>query len=123
MVVFVAAALPLAAIAVLLALGRRDGLPLDQLLLAAIRQRLAPRYRVSAPEGIQPPPAWLAERAVPADDPDQPVPQQISPAPLRLPATGVADTGVIDLGRDGLAVVAVCSTVNFSLRTPPSRSR
>jgi hypothetical protein len=34
----------------------------------------------------------------------------------------VADTGaqagVVDLGTDGLAVIAVCSTVNFSLRTP-----
>jgi hypothetical protein len=39
-----------------------------------------------------------------------------------LPAEAVTDTGgdvgVVDLGTDGLAVVAVASTVNFALRTP-----
>lgn len=115
--VFLVAAVPLAGIAVLLALGRRDGLPLDRLLLAALRQSVAPRYRIAAPEGVQPAPAWLAARARPADEPDQPA-GRISPAPLRLPADSVTETGVIDLGRDGLAVVAVCNTVNFALRTP-----
>jgi hypothetical protein len=38
--------------------------------------------------------------------------------PLRLPAQSVTDTGVVDLGADGMAVVAVASTVNFALRTP-----
>ncbi len=42
----------------------------------------------------------------------------VSPAALRLPAEAVTDTGVIDLGKDGVAVVAVCSTINFGLRTP-----
>lgn len=40
------------------------------------------------------------------------------PAALRLPAQGLTETGVVDLGGDGLAVVAVASTVNFALRTP-----
>jgi hypothetical protein len=115
--VFVIAAVPLAGIAALLALGRRDGLPLDRLVLAALRQRLAPRNRIAAPEGLQPAPAWLAARARPAEEPGQPT-GRISPAPLRLPAESVTETGVIDLGRDGMAVVAVCSTVNFALRTP-----
>ncbi|WP_078900673.1 PrgI family protein, partial [Streptomyces sp. SBT349] len=115
--VFLAAALPLGAVAVLLALGRRDGLPLDQLLRAAIRQTMAPRYRIAAPQGIQPAPTWLAARAAPLDEPGQPT-GKVSPAPLRLPAEAVTETGVIDLGRDGMAVVAVCSTVNFALRTP-----
>jgi hypothetical protein len=44
--------------------------------------------------------------------------EEISPSALRLPAEAVTDTGVIDLGTDGLAVVAVASTVNFALRTP-----
>ncbi|MGP4112971.1 PrgI family protein [Streptomyces sp. 4N509B] len=116
--VFLVAALPIAGVAVLLALGRRDGLPLDRLLLAAIRQHMAPRHRIAAPARVQPAPAWLAARAVPADEPDQPTPQTISPAPLELPARSVTEAGVIDLGRDGMAVVAVCSTVNFALRTP-----
>ncbi|MDT0318569.1 PrgI family protein [Streptomyces millisiae] len=117
LVVFLVAAVPLGGAAVLLALGRRDGVPLDQLLRAAIRQNIAPRYRIAAPEGIQPAPGWLAARAVPADDPEQ-APGKVAPAPLRLPAEAVAETGVIDLGRDGMAIVAVCSTVNFALRTP-----
>ncbi|WP_181786962.1 PrgI family protein [Streptomyces phytophilus] len=115
--VFVIVALPLAGVAVLLALGRRDGLPLDRLLLAAIRQRLAPRYRIAAGEGVQPAPQWLGERARPADEPGQPA-GTVTPAPLHMPAESVSETGLVDLGRDGLAVVAVCSTVNFALRTP-----
>lgn len=115
--VFLGAAVPLAVAAAVLALGRRDGLPLDRLLLAALRQRLAPRYRVTAPEGLAPAPAWLAARARPADEPGS-APGRVSPARLRLPAQAVTEAGVIDLGRDGLALVAVCSTVNFALRTP-----
>jgi hypothetical protein len=114
---FLAAATPLAAVAAALALGSRDGLPLDRLVLAALRQRLAPSHRVTAPEGIHPTPGWLAAAA--SDDNVG----RISPVPLRLPAQGVDPTpagtlGVVDLGTDGLAVVAVCSTVNFALRTP-----
>ncbi|MDT0307219.1 PrgI family protein [Streptomyces sp. DSM 44917] len=115
--VFLIAAVPLAGIAALLALGRRDGLPLDRLVLAALRQHLAPRYRIAAPDGIRPAPAWLAARARPADEPGQPT-GQVSPAPLNLPAESVTEAGVIDLGREGMAVIAVCSTVNFALRTP-----
>ena len=110
--VFAAAALPIAVVAVLLAVGQRDGLPLDRLLLAALRQRTLPRQRVTAPEGVHPAPAWLAERAV-----VEPGAAPAAPAPLSLPAEAVGETGVIDLGDDGVAVVAVCSTVNFALRT------
>ncbi|WP_079031967.1 PrgI family protein [Streptomyces specialis] len=39
--VFLIAAVPLAGLAALLARGRRDGLPLDRLVLAAIRQHMA----------------------------------------------------------------------------------
>jgi hypothetical protein len=50
------------------------------------------------------------------------VSEQISPSALRLPAEAVTNTGsdmgVVDLGTDGLAVIAVASTVNFALRTP-----
>src|SRR6266568_2683858 len=56
---FLAAAAPVAAAAAGLALGSRDGLPLDRLLLAAVRQRLAPAHRVTAPEGVHPAPGWL----------------------------------------------------------------
>lgn len=121
--VFLAFAVPVGAASAMLALGKRDGVPMDKLLVAAIRQRVAPRHRVAAPEGVRPAPAWLTP------DTDQAAgrrkgksraaqPEQVSPSALRLPAEAVTETGVVDLGSDGLAVVAVASTVNFALRTP-----
>ncbi|MCK2239779.1 MULTISPECIES: PrgI family protein [unclassified Crossiella] len=112
LLVFALAALPIAALAVALALGQRDGISLDRLALAALRQALRPRHRVAAPEGIPAVPAWLAQHATHSTST-----QGVSPAPLELPVQAVTDTGVIDLGADGLAVLAVCSTVNFALRT------
>jgi hypothetical protein len=105
--VFLIIALPVGATAAVLALGQRDGLSLDRLLLAAIRQRLQPHHRVVAPEGIQSVPGWLSPSV--SDD--------VSPAPLRLPAQNVTEAGVVDLGADGVALVAVASTVSFALRT------
>jgi hypothetical protein len=126
--VFAAFAVPVGAASAMLALGTRDGVPMDKLLVAAIRQRVAPRHRVAAPEGVRPAPAWLTP------DTDRTArqtggrrkggkgrtgqPEQVSPSALRLPAEAVTETGVVDLGADGLAVVAVASTVNFALRTP-----
>jgi hypothetical protein len=122
--VFLILATPIGAAATALALGRRDGLSLDQLLLAAIRQRLAPRYQVAAPEGVLPAPTWLtaATHTTDGTENDRRRGERIAPAPLRLPAEAIepasaTDVGVLDLGRDGLAVVAVTSTVNFALRT------
>ncbi|MGX7829018.1 PrgI family protein [Actinokineospora sp. 24-640] len=125
--VFLAFAVPVGAASAMLALGKRDGVPMDKLLVAAIRQRVAPRHRVAAPEGVRPAPAWLTP------DTDRTTGQtagrrkngkgrtgqteQVSPSALRLPAEAVTETGVVDLGADGLAVVAVASTVNFALRT------
>jgi hypothetical protein len=126
--VFLAFAVPVGAASAMLALGKRDGVPMDKLLVAAIRQRVAPRHRVAAPEGVRPAPAWLTP------DTDRTArqsagrrrsgkgrtgqPEQVSPSALRLPAEAVTEAGVVDLGTDGLAVVAVASTVNFALRTP-----
>ncbi|MFE2755420.1 PrgI family protein [Actinosynnema sp. NPDC059335] len=119
--VFAAFAVPVGAAVAMLAMGKRDGMPLDTLLLAAIRQRLAPRHRVAAPEGVRPAPAWLtptAEQTTGGKGKGRVErPGQVSPAALRLPAEAVTETGVVDLGGDGLAVVAVASTVNFALRT------
>ncbi|WP_275560574.1 PrgI family protein [Streptomyces sp. 5-6(2022)] len=117
LVVFAVLAIPIAVATVLLALGRRDGISLDRLALAAIRQRMSPRYRVAAPEGILPAPAWLASR-VTRNSGDTRAEWDIAPAELELPAEGITETGVVDLGTDGVAALAVCSTVNFSLRTP-----
>ena len=90
--------------------AERDGVTADKLLTAAVRQALAPRRRVMAPEGVEPPPAFLNE-ALRDQDP--------SPAaPLDLPVRAVHDDGVVDLGTDGVAVIAEATTVNFALRTP-----
>jgi hypothetical protein len=104
----VAAALliPLAGVSVALALGRRDGLPLDGWLWAAIRYRRAPRRAAPMPEGATAAPGWAP--AVPADAP---------PAVLRLPADAIGDNGVIALGNGGAAVLVAATTVNVGLRT------
>jgi hypothetical protein len=116
--VFLLVAVPVGACAALLALGQRDGMSLDRLVLAAIRQRLQPRHRVAAPEGLRPAPAWITQQMTIATGDATAAHAGISPAALHLPAEGVTDTGVVDLGEDGMAVVAVASTVNFGLRTP-----
>jgi hypothetical protein len=113
--VFGLVAIPVGGGTALLALGQRDGMSLDRLLLAAIRQHLQPRHRVAALEGLRPPPAWITQRMVTVTDATQ---AGVAPAALHLPAETVTDTGVVDLGEDGLAVLAVASTVNFGLRTP-----
>jgi len=109
--VFAAIALPFGAATAMLALGRRDGLSLDRLVLAAIRQARSPRRLVLAPEGVAAPPDWInAGQDVPL------------PAPLRLPAEAISADGVVDLGADGTAVVCTASTVSFALRTPQEQA-
>ncbi|HEX5116043.1 MAG TPA: PrgI family protein [Pseudonocardiaceae bacterium] len=123
--VFLILAIPVGVTAAFLALGQRDGITLDRLVLAALRQRMSPQHRVAAPEGIRPAPEWLTTHATTttagatkSKNRAGSAASAVSPAALRLPAEAVTDTGVIDLGKDGVAVVAVCSTINFGLRTP-----
>jgi PrgI family protein len=104
-VAYAAVAAPVAALAAAVALGSRDGLSLDRLALAALRQSRAPRRLVTAPEGVTPPPAWA------------PAGPAALPAPLRLPARRVSPDGVIDLGSEGIAVLLECTTVSFALST------
>lgn len=111
---FLLVAAPVAVAAGLLALGSRDGVSLDRLMLAALRQRMAPRVQVAAPEGVTPASGWVTDRVTGFDDAAGPV----RPSALWLPAEAVTEAGVIDLGPDGMAAVAVASTVNFGLRTP-----
>jgi hypothetical protein len=102
---FLAAAAPVIVAAATVALGTRDGLSLDKLAAAAVRQARAPHLMVTAPEGVPAPPHWLAAARGPV------------PAPLRLPAQRVAADGTIDLGCDGVGVVLECTTVSFALST------
>lgn len=88
LVAFLIVAIPIGVTAAFLALGQRDGITMDRLVLAALRQRMSPQHRVAAPEGIRPAPEWLGSQV-----------------------TNSSSKG-------GVAVVAVCSTINFGLRTP-----
>jgi hypothetical protein len=111
--VFAAFAAPLALAAAALVIGRRDGLPLDRLLLAAWRQARSPRRLAPAPEGSIPaPPGWAAALTPPGTPP--PVP----PAPLVPLWQQITPDGLIGLGSDGAAAVTAVSTVNFALRSP-----
>jgi hypothetical protein len=105
-----AVAIPIGAIAALLALGRVEGVPADRWVIAAWQHRRSSRRLVPAPEGVPAVPGFLAEAA--SSKPSA------LPAPLRLPLAGIGANGVVDLGPDGLAVICRASAVTFSLRTP-----
>lgn len=106
LLVFAAGALPVAVAGLLLAVGRRDGVPLDRYLLAALRHLFTPKALTSSLDQTPAAPKWVAART------------GARSAPLRLPARGVIGDGLIDLGPDGVAAVAEVSTVSFALRTP-----
>ncbi|MFI0425168.1 PrgI family protein [Spongiactinospora sp. 9N601] len=102
-----ALALPIVVAGVLLAFGTRDGVGLDQYALAALHHVTSRKHLIPEPSEIPAPAAWIAARKAPRA------------GPLRLPARGVTEDGLIDLGdRDGVAAVAEVSTVSFALRTP-----
>jgi hypothetical protein len=98
-------AAPLALAAMALALGWRDGLPLDRLAVAGLGWWRQPRRLVVAPDGIPPAPAWAGRPGPPL-------------APLAGPICGLDPAGVVDLGGQGWALVCVATPVNLSLRTP-----
>lgn len=133
--VFLIAATPFAALGFLLAVGQRDGLSLDRLLLAAIRHRLthrpSGRRAHSAADHQLSGPAWLtahadldARSSAPGRDR---APRRPAGFPARAVTTagdvdsagaGTGGVGVVDLGSDGLVVIAAVTTVNLTLRTP-----
>lgn len=118
--VYLVAAAPIAALVTVAVLTRRDGLPADLLLVAAIRHRFRARHLITQPEHAAPAPSWITGRAGRTRS-RAPVPAALSARELRLPDS-VTDSGggvgMIDLGAEGLAVVAVASTLNLALRTP-----
>jgi hypothetical protein len=102
--------LPVLGAGLLLALGQRDGLSLDRLVVAALRHARAPRRHVPAPEGIPDLPALLRSVHTPP-----------ALAPLSLPAGGIDPDGIVDLADDGAALLCRATTVNFALRTEPEQ--
>ncbi|WP_410814834.1 PrgI family protein [Micromonospora sp. 067-2] len=105
--VLIAVLTPLAGAAIVLAMGRRDGLSMDAWLLSAVRHARAPKRLAPAAAG-QP-------AAAPAWAPAAETPIAMVPV-LRLPATAISATGVVDAGSHAVALVA-CTTVNIGLRT------
>jgi hypothetical protein len=108
--IFVAGALPVVGAAFFVAVGRRDGVPLDRWLLTAIRHHRDPHQFVPADGPISPAPAWVTTTVGPGD-------RLPLPAPLRLPATGISPDGLVDLGPDGTTGLISAGTVAFGLRT------
>jgi hypothetical protein len=127
---FLAGAVPVAAAAVVIALGQRDGLSMDKLLIAAVRHRLTPRARppdraeptASGAGSIGEVPGWIRAHTT-VDDPSPGRGRRPAGFPARAVTPvaggrGPGGVGVVDLGPDGLVVIALVSTVNFALRTP-----
>lgn len=113
--VFLAGAVPVAAMAFLLAVGRRDGISFDAWIWAALRHRRSPHRLVPAEGPVAAAPAWVATTAGPGD-------RLPLPAPLRLPARGITPDGLIDLGPDGSTGLVAASTLAFGLRTPAEQN-
>jgi hypothetical protein len=108
--VFLAAAAPVAMVATGLALGRRDGLGLDRLVVMALRHVAGPRRFVPAPGGVPAAPAVLGVTSGPL------------PTALRLPVEQVGADGTLGLGRDGTALVCRAVGASFALRTARERA-
>ncbi|OLT44103.1 hypothetical protein BJF85_20565 [Saccharomonospora sp. CUA-673] len=102
-IAYLVVAVPVGVAAAALVVVRRDGVTLDRLVVAAIRQRLQPPRRVTTGAESTPVPDWLTDVAG-GGDPET--------GALELPAHGVNEAGVVDLGSDGLVLLAACSTVN-----------
>ncbi|MEU5529431.1 PrgI family protein [Micromonospora chersina] len=108
--VLVGAAVVLGGLVFGVAVGRRDGLPLDVWLLAAVRHSRAPRALATTDTTIEVP-DWVQ---VPAS-------KVALPAPLTLPADAIDDGGDIRLAGARAAMVAATS-VNLALRTPDEQA-
>ncbi|MFC5007179.1 PrgI family protein [Dactylosporangium cerinum] len=92
-----------------LAVGRRDGLPMDLWILAGLRHSRAPRA-LSSTDSTARAPDWV----------QAPATKVMLPAPLKLPADAIGDDGQISLpDRHGGAKAAMvaATSVNLALRT------
>ncbi|WP_280448458.1 PrgI family protein [Nocardia brasiliensis] len=122
--IFALAVTPIAVLVTVAIVTRRDGLSADLLLVAAIRHRFRPRHLVTSHGHTvagRAAPRWITDRATGSRS-RPPAPAALTAESMRLPesVSGSASggVGVIDLGTDGLVVVAVAGTLNLSLRTP-----
>ncbi|MEU6718650.1 PrgI family protein [Nonomuraea sp. NPDC046802] len=103
-IILAAIVLPLFALGIAIALGRRDGLSLDRFAWAALLHGPANKKLIAAPDEIAEPPRWCRLRGK-------------LPAPLRLPVRTIRTDGALELTNDGVAVLVETSTLSFHLRT------
>ncbi|MGW0805561.1 PrgI family protein [Nonomuraea sp. NPDC002799] len=103
-IILAAIVLPLVALGLTIALGRRDGLSLDRFALAALLHTRARKRLVAAPDGVADPPRWCRLRGK-------------LPTPLRLPVRAIRTDGALELTDGGVAVLVETSTLSFHLRT------
>jgi hypothetical protein len=101
--VWLVAAIPVAGLTIVVALGRRDGLPLDVWLRHGLALRRTPA--VQAPGRPRAGTPLVATAADP-----------VVPAPLRTPLTGIAADGTLTVEGTGRRLIA-CGTTNVALRT------
>lgn len=101
--VAVAVGVPAVVVGVLLALGRRHGLPADRFALAATRFFARPRLMLLAPEGI------------PAPLPSAPARQ--ATAAVDLPVRAVFGSGLVELTTGGFCLLLRASATGFALRS------
>jgi hypothetical protein len=101
--VWVVAAIPVAGVTIVVALGRRDGLPLDVWLRHGLALRRVPAVQAPGHPGT-------GRQLV---DTDVPI---VVPAPLRGPATVIAGDGTLTVDGAPRCVIA-CGTTNVALRT------
>lgn len=100
---WVAIAIPVMAAAIVLALGRRDGLPLDVWLRHGLRMRTSPRRLTPGPK-----PSGPLLLNVPAPP--------VTPAPLRPDLTSIEADGRLHVEGVERSVIA-CGTTSITLRT------
>jgi len=99
------AAVPVVAVATVVALGRRDGIAMDRWLAAAVAAARSPRRFVAAGTDVPAAPSWAPAAAR----------EPAAVTPLRLPARAISEAGVLDVGERRVTVTAA-STVNVALR-------
>lgn len=98
---FAAIALPLAAVGLAVATSTHSGIGIDRLALLAARFLLRPKRQVLAPEGLR------RVKSIGGDKIDA----------IQIPLQGVTAEGLIDLGREGFAVICRASGLNLALRS------
>ncbi len=92
---------PIAAVGLAVVWVQPSGLPAERFLLFALRHALSPKKMTPQSDPLPPKSRSRSKEA----------------APLTLPLRRVFDDGTLDLGPDGVAIVARCSSLNLGLRS------